>query len=580
MSGKGGYLYANRLLQRNHVAVPNHIWSADITQLAVGPANGKYTTFVYIFLVIDLGTRKIIEFLVSTNRVHSPNIVRALKSLLLKRNILDKEDEQERLIFHTDRDTVFSSAILYKFYKENEKRIVPSMSDYAKPRDNAVSERVNRTIKNLKSNELYKQFGAYTLNEFCSQTNTRLNGNRYRKAVKIVIEDYNQRHCHSTIGTQPNVIEEANLISGEEIVKPQTLAARNNGSSPREHREAISRFQYELLEKRKQFLEEQNQTNSSTQNNLQVMQIKKAIRKTGQQLAILSQSQFVSQSSDLSEISAKVDEISNKIDDFAKNNKNKKDKVVHLPLRDPAVFPIYKALVDFEVNITRTNIAVPWIRNKIALVLLFITGARISDLRFITLDDIEHGKKHGFFFLRETKTRQKRKCVLVPEHIKELDDIEEEIDYYFKSKGYKFLGQSRYRNTNIETVMSSTSWTEAINTMIKKRCEQQNIVGNFTSHSFRIALVTRALSTSDIEQARQIIGHRRTETTAKYLRFKHSTQQNQATIQKALEKEKLLPIPTSKQNTHLALINEELVWVDQFGSTIEERRNKQRRAKN
>lgn len=123
---------------------PNEVWVSDITYIRVGDK------FLYLFLITDMYSRKIVGWALSEN-MGASNAVKALRMA-----IAQKPDLRLETIHHSDRGLQYCCADYVKLLKSHG--ILISMTEASDPRENAYAERVNGTIKNeflrpLKANE-------------------------------------------------------------------------------------------------------------------------------------------------------------------------------------------------------------------------------------------------------------------------------------------------------------------------------------------------------------------------------------------------------------------------------------------
>lgn len=113
---------------------PNQVWVSDITYLRVGDS------FLYLFLVTDMYSRKIVGWTLSDNMM-AENAVAALRMA-----ISQKADPQTSTIHHSDKGTQYCCTAYVRELKRNN--ILISMTESPDPRENAYAERINSTIKN------------------------------------------------------------------------------------------------------------------------------------------------------------------------------------------------------------------------------------------------------------------------------------------------------------------------------------------------------------------------------------------------------------------------------------------------
>ena len=126
-------LYPN-LLKEKEITKPNQVWVSDITYLTLTSG------FVYLSLITDAYSRKIVGWSVHESlQTHGPleALAKALEGLNGKGEI--------DLIHHSDRGVQYCSKEYTKRLKNKGIRI--SMTEQYDPYENAMAERVNRTLK-------------------------------------------------------------------------------------------------------------------------------------------------------------------------------------------------------------------------------------------------------------------------------------------------------------------------------------------------------------------------------------------------------------------------------------------------
>ena len=156
---------------------PNHIWVSDITYIETQDSDAPTGyRFVFLTIVMDAYSKRILGWHVAPTLEAAYSI----KALEMAIKTLP-EGFDETLIHHSDRGTQYASAGYIKVLNANH--IIPSMTEDGNPKDNAMAERINSTVKN----ELLhgKTF-----------TSIRQVTDAVRKAVKF----YNEERPHSSIG--------------------------------------------------------------------------------------------------------------------------------------------------------------------------------------------------------------------------------------------------------------------------------------------------------------------------------------------------------------------------------------------
>lgn len=162
--------YPNLIRELEIVRV-NQVIVTDITYLYLSGTN----SFAYLFLVTDLFSRKILGYNISNN-LSAKSGVKALRMAL--RNMSDTKDT----IHHSDRGVQYCSHKYTKILKDNSIKI--SMTENSDPLENAVAERINKTLKE----------------EFT--TEKQISFSNYREAKIImsqIIKFYNDERPHRTL---------------------------------------------------------------------------------------------------------------------------------------------------------------------------------------------------------------------------------------------------------------------------------------------------------------------------------------------------------------------------------------------
>lgn len=122
----------------------NEIWVSDITYLWLK----ELDKFCYLSLITDLYSRKIVGYCVH-NDLSVNGCLEALKMALKQR-----KDKSLDLIHHSDRGVQYCSHAYVKLLQKNKIEI--SMTQTGDPLENAVAERINKTIKEEKSEAFHE----------------------------------------------------------------------------------------------------------------------------------------------------------------------------------------------------------------------------------------------------------------------------------------------------------------------------------------------------------------------------------------------------------------------------------------
>jgi transposase InsO family protein len=121
------------LLKQLPVTRPEQVWVSDITYIRTEEGT------CYLNMITDAYSRKIVGYALADN-MEASNMVMALKMAL--KNRCDKATE---LIHHSDRGSQYCSQEYVEVAIKNGLKI--SMTENGDPYENALAERMNRTIK-------------------------------------------------------------------------------------------------------------------------------------------------------------------------------------------------------------------------------------------------------------------------------------------------------------------------------------------------------------------------------------------------------------------------------------------------
>jgi transposase InsO family protein len=169
------YHHYNRYQNLIQGSVPlrsNQIWVADITYLWLKSQD----KFCYLSMITDLYSRKIVG-----HCVHESLSVKGCIEAL-RQAIKTRSDKNQSLIHHSDRGVQYCCHAYVRLLQKQQIEI--SMTQTGDPLENAVAERVHRTIKEEFTND--RQIN------FCSIE-------RAKTEIKKFIAFYNQQRPHRSV---------------------------------------------------------------------------------------------------------------------------------------------------------------------------------------------------------------------------------------------------------------------------------------------------------------------------------------------------------------------------------------------
>ena len=169
---------------------PNQIWVSDITYIPIEDSSARLGyRFCFLTIIMDAYSKRIVGWYVAPTL----EAVYSLKALKMAIGTLP-EGFDETLIHHSDRGCQYASAEYIKMLTRSH--ITPSMTESGNPKDNAMAERINSTVKN----ELLH-----------GKTFTSLR--QVTEAVKTAVLFYNSERPHSSIDW--HTPDEAHQMQGE-----------------------------------------------------------------------------------------------------------------------------------------------------------------------------------------------------------------------------------------------------------------------------------------------------------------------------------------------------------------------------
>ena len=169
------YHHFNRyknLIENTVPARANEVWVADITYLWLKPQD----KFCYLSIITDLYSRKIVGHCVH----ESLNVKGCIAAL--KQAVRNRKDKSESLIHHSDRGVQYCCHAYVKLLQKQQVQI--SMTQTGDPLENAVAERIHKTIK--------EEFTDNRQINFC-------NIEQAKTEIKKFIEFYNQQRPHRSV---------------------------------------------------------------------------------------------------------------------------------------------------------------------------------------------------------------------------------------------------------------------------------------------------------------------------------------------------------------------------------------------
>lgn len=183
-----------------------------------------------------------------------------------------------------------------------------------------------------------------------------------------------------------------------------------------------------------------------------------------------------------------------------------------LPKRDPMTRDIYKELIKEAEGPTYI-----YVRTRIALCILAVTGIRINELLPLKVNQLQTLIEENWITIdRSKRGPSNHKAFLTKEGKKIIQDRKKDFQFIFLMKepsAYVFSPETNhFRKLRREVI------TTDVNKIMHKVSKIFPGQPNITSHSFRVGYITQLWKDSkDIEFVKQTIGHQRLDTTSAYV---------------------------------------------------------------
>lgn len=483
---------SKNLIQQGYlVSNINDVFCSDITII---------NKSVYLVFVLDLGSRLILSHLVTEHYTSSDDLIRVVQEAIKNRKI-----NIDKTIFHCDQGVQYTS-IAFRDFAYNE-GLVLSYADRC-AHQNQVAERWNRTLKIL----LQRRFedigawgGALTEKATLSSLSSKYSCEEVSSYINSCVEKYNSTP-HGGKGmfkASPFIMDEALCI---EPPFKTTLALNDNSLQALEIRE----FRAKVIEKHagswdKFFLgwkQEQGKQlhdlyelnrhllDQSTTTNNQNLSLKK------QMDFLVGETQLIKEERELKSAL-----------------KRKRANARKLPIRDA----ITQAEFDFILgHVTQDSYKAS--RCRVALILLYYTGLRISNLLVIRIFHMEE-----LWRLRETKLSLIKRgssrhfTCIGTQGSKILDQYSLDILKLQANKKKDDFLFTAMDQKDCKKALGRSYFDNEVNMLLKK--VSISLGKHIRSHSFRASFVTDMLENNiPINVVKEIVGHSDIKSTSTYQR--------------------------------------------------------------
>ena len=486
---------SNLVNQNYNVLSSNYLVCIDLTLL------GKYGE---LFLVMDIASRCIIGHCYSSVPLDTDTICQVLEEIIRKRSFLPKMK-----IVHSDRGSVFRNEDFIAFLESKDIEVSRGSS---KAHQNQVIERCIRTIKDRVRSVLRPEWSALkkAKGKWDPFEDLGISKEEFQVIISEEISVYNDKpHAHFKKKATPNEMEEALFKEhGKNHPVDQPLMA----TSISETGKKIELYKSIVLEKFKgdwaQFFiswrEAQEQWQEQTKKELQE-----------------AKNQYESLFKQYLEVQKKLEEVHQ---ESMRQKKEDEDKQARKLKRQASKKQALRATItvdEFEGILKlikgRSNLVMS--RRRLALAILYLTGLRISNLLVFTVLNGRELFSDGVTTIPLIKGgEQRHKIILTVKGRHFLKDFLSDYEILTATKkGSHFLFSTPKNN---ELSFNPELFDRELNSILSKASALYE--KHLRTHSFRATFITDLLESVQIEDVKEIIGHRNIATTLEYKRSRLS----------------------------------------------------------
>lgn len=457
------YFQPNYLESRNVVWRTDRVWVSDIFDCMF--VLSKKSTRIGVCFIMDIAYNEIL----SIKAFHKKIKKGSLKSKLICKlfsNLLNQIKVDDRgLIIHTDRGAEYSSSEFINLIK-NYPNVILSHSNKGMPKQNAVAERMVRTLKHQIMTVVNKQTTFSSIKDV-------------QKLFQDKANFYNQEH---KIAKAMFITPQDGRRADEEYQNDEpTYALAFNHPM---HAPAV-----EIVEKKINKIKAYKDRNVEQK----IDTIEGGVFRAQAMISCFRNEVGNS----LNEVNTSLQEINEKVTPKEKRFHK------HLPLRDPATGTIYQFLMNKKKKANERTES--FYSFRIAITLLKHTGLRVNEIKDFTKQDILEFMETERLQVYQGKQNRHREIILSDKAAQDLRELKAEINYLF------------LKRTTLSDESTETSWIRFINRRLKETAKAFKL--SLKSHSFRIDRVTSLLKIAPAQKVMKLIGHNDIRSTMAYSRY-------------------------------------------------------------
>lgn len=524
-------VYGDKLSGRYQSTQLDSVWTSDITKV------GKR----WVFSIMDQTTRQVIAHQLFEKYPLPTDVVNLLCAAM--------SDRQRPLMFHSDADGIYTSGIVTDFLKSENVVISRGNQNYRK-NHNQVQERFHRTLKSYLVRVLYNRMGEAsehtraTAWAFLNQQSL----DAAKSLVKEVIDSYNNTF-HRGVGASPNMVHSAIAKYGGRVNKLASKGSAIGSKIEEINRKVLTKYagdwQRFFIEFYIRNLEEHKATQarireSAYKNERNFQKVIAANEQHYKKVIAVLEREKLGLKSDLESSRKELLGLQLRLEEMEKNlyyisrreasreqeeleerdRKARRQACKRQPKREALFVKEYKQAQKLVLGNDFESC-----RDRVGLLLLFLTGLRVSRLRLTTgehLSKLLHFLKEDQQILVYPPTKSAGEISLpLPGEARPLIE-ERSNDIRRLLLGCAPHDPVMRRTEGSSELLSETNLQKRLNRILKKLSAATDML--FRTHSFRKGLATSVLEMAGVDVAQYVMGQKFKvfDTAASYTRRKYS----------------------------------------------------------
>lgn len=499
----------------------NHVICLDISELA---KNGE------VFCAMDLAGRVIVGHCYKEEHIDAHDVIETMKSIIQDRSFLPKID-----IIHSDkcaRATHFKNIPYQQFVEEHGIQISRAS---ANGHSNQVIERTFISLKNKIRKLINPEWNEKVKLKVQDPIKDNVIGpENMASLLNEAITWYNNKPHKSLHGISPNQMEDALFLAYNKVIRssrkeeniekgeyngealPVSLVLTKNDQSI----EALTINQFKIRAIREYagnwqqfalpFLQE-TKSNFNT-----IIQGQKNAEISAKNAEISANQRYQSLFEEHMRLNQTMEKVNREME-YMRNEREAREKAKE-QRKNAQKGPLRESIEEeefYEILELVKHKGFVASRKKAALLILFVTGLRVSNLLLLKVKHLKQLINEGTTQVSIIKNGPQRFPLTLSSKGKEL--LKENHKHFFALMEDKKDDQFFFTTqVNFEKAIHRASFDNEINNVLKNASEK--LGKHLRSHSFRATLITNYLKETPIELVKEIVGHKDIKTTLQYKR--------------------------------------------------------------